>query len=140
MKSRIVVLFAFVSFLFAMGLTRVFYLQTIPQQNLARLKKNQYMAKISLLPQRGKILDRNGEELASSVSTRSLYADPSLIEHPRAVAKKLAKILNMPWPEIYAKVSQNERRFIWIKRLLEPETVEKIKDLEIPALGFVEEG
>jgi cell division protein FtsI/penicillin-binding protein 2 len=140
MKSRVILLFIFLVSLFTLGLTRVFYLQTIPNENLARLQRNQFTSRISLLPHRGKILDRNGEELASSVTAYSLYADPQVIEHPRKVAKKLATLLAMNYIDLKEKLSQEGRRFVWLKRQMEPEQMQKIKALNEQGLTFVEEG
>jgi cell division protein FtsI (penicillin-binding protein 3) len=141
MKSRVIVLFIFIVGLFSLELLRVFYLQIMPNENLAKLKRNQFLSRMSLLPHRGKILDRNNEELASSVTTYSLYADPQVIETPRRYAKKLAPVLGLTVSELYEKLSLGGgKRFVWLKRQMEPEKVQKIKSFEFSGLGFVEEG
>lgn len=140
MKSRVILVFVFIAGLFILGLVRVLFLQVIPNKNLTKLKNNQYMSRISLLPHRGKILDRAGEELATSVTTYSLYADPLYIEYPKTLAKKLANILNIPRGEVLKKISQQDRRFVWIKRQIEPEVMKQIKALNEVGLAFAEEG
>jgi cell division protein FtsI (penicillin-binding protein 3) len=139
MKSRIVLLVIGLSGLFSLLIARAFYLQLLPQENLERLRKNQYMTVVTLPPQRGKILDRNGADLATSISAQSLYADPSLIDKPKKIAKKLAPLLGIPVRGIYEKL-KNDKRFVWVKRQLAPEVAEEIKQWKEPGLRFVEEG
>ncbi len=146
MKIRVILLFVFFIMLFSAVLGRVFYLQALPQSNLAKLEKSQYQARISLLPQRGKILDRAGEELATSTSTSSLYADPGVLQADhgkkalKKIAKKLSGLVNLPTQVIYEKLMTSGKRFIWLKRQLEPEVVAQVKALGETGLAFIDEG
>src|SRR4051812_42911974 len=80
--------------------TRAFFLQTGGDTRLERLASRQFSSKVTALPRRGLILDRNGEGLAMSSKVRSLFFRPEIIrkemsaqERDRAVYN-LAKILN----------------------------------------------
>ncbi|MDZ4678033.1 MAG: penicillin-binding transpeptidase domain-containing protein [Oligoflexia bacterium] len=139
MKSRIVLLVIAFLGLFSLLVARAFYLQLLPQENLERLRKNQYTTVVTLPPQRGKILDRNGVDLATSITSQSLYADPTLIEKPKRLAKKLAPLIGMSVREVYEKLIA-PKRFIWLKRQLTPDTALIVKQLNEPGLRFVEEG
>lgn len=88
---------------------------------------------------RADILDRNGEILATSLRTRSLYADPSLIENAQDVAAALSAILSdQSSAELQKKLSR-QGRFVWVKRAIAPAQAQKIHDLGIPGLGFRKE-
>ena len=63
-------------------------MQVFPNKKLENLRQKQFESSITLSPVRGKILDRNGVELASSVSVYSLFADPQIIKNPKALSKK----------------------------------------------------
>lgn len=88
---------------------------------------------------RADILDRNGELIASSLKTASLYADPRLIDDPVKVASELVKVL----PELeYGATLENLQkpgRFVWIHRNLTPRQQYAINALGHPGLAFEEE-
>lgn len=88
---------------------------------------------------RADIFDRNGELIASSLKTASLYADPQLIDDPVKVAGELAKTL----PELdYGALLENLQRpgrFVWIQRNLTPRQQYLVNALGHPGLSFQEE-
>ena len=105
------------------------YLQLIPNPQFEKIKKRQFNKMVKLSSRRGDILDREGKELAVSVTSYSLFADPGIIEDPYAVAKKLSRHFKTPFRSTYKKIKNKKRRFIWIKRRLEQDDYEKIKSL-----------
>jgi len=104
---------------------------------------------------RGRIVDRNGAELAVSLITGSLYADPKEMvdketykKNPNRDVKKeaarlLAPVLKMEEQKLYEKFTVPGSRFQWIKRTLESNeeaAVRKvIKDNQLPGLDFKRE-
>ena len=76
-----------------MVLVRGAFIQIVPNERLASLKRPQFETSIQIRARRGAILDRNGKELAASVPSYSLWADPKLIRGPDHVAGKLAHVL-----------------------------------------------
>jgi cell division protein FtsI (penicillin-binding protein 3) len=138
-NPRVLVLFVFAALGFMLVLFRAVYLQIIPDDRLQGLKERQYETTITLRSRRGVIVDRTGKELAVSIRADSLFADPSLIEHPRKVSRQVAKILHLSVDEVYGKINDPKRRFVWLQRQLESDLVEKIKALKVRGLGFVEE-
>jgi cell division protein FtsI/penicillin-binding protein 2 len=65
--------------LWAIVLIRGAFIQIVPNQRLADLKRRQFETSIQIRSRRGAILDRNGKELAASVPSFSLFVDPKLI-------------------------------------------------------------
>lgn len=94
---------------------------------------------VKLSSRRGDILDRNGQELAVSVTAYSLFADPKIIKDPYAAAKKLSKMFGVSFKSIYKKIKNKNRRFVWLKRRLNKKEYEKIKSWGIRGLAFKEE-
>lgn len=82
--------------------------------------------------ERADFVDRNGVLLAGTVSTFSVYANPSMIYEKKEATKHLIKL----FPEISAgsikqKISSS-KNFVWISRHITPE-----QKMKITALGIV---
>lgn len=93
----------------------------------------------AIIQPRRDIVDRNGQVLATSLATRSLYADPKEIKHAREAAVKLSRIfptLSAGWIE---KRLMRKGRFVWIKRNLTPKEQYQANMLGIPGLYFQDE-
>ena len=66
---------------------------------------------------RADIVDRNGEQLATSVTVYSLVANPQLIWDPREVATRLAGVLpEIDVASLTERLSDQSREFVWVKR------------------------
>lgn len=138
MKGRIVLVFLFVLCLWGLLLARGAFLQVIPNAKLEKLKKKQFHSKVTLPGRRGAIFDRNGNELAISVTAYSLYADPKIIKNKRKIAKKISKLLKLPYRKVLKRIKKN-RRFVWLRRRLDRETRDEIRTWKERGLGFIEE-
>jgi len=85
---------------------------------------------------RADILDRNGEILATSLETASLYADPSQITDPGLIAHQLVAVLpELSVAAIEAKLTSS-KKFVWLKKNLTPSQKWKVNALGIPAFQF----
>lgn len=83
------------------------------------------------------IVDRNGELLATSLSTSSCYIDPSVVIDEDETALKLSKIKGFPdVPHIKAKLKDKNKHFVWITRHVTPQLQEKVLDLGLPGVKF----
>ncbi len=121
----------------AMG-ARCIHLQVIRAPELLAQARAQHEKAIDLDPRRGPIRDRNGEELALSVDVDSLYADPSKVSNPEAVARRLAPVLGMTASELREPLSKDSR-FAWLKRKIDPALRARVESLGIEGLEFVRE-
>ncbi len=139
MKSRIVFLFFIMTMVFGILITRAFYLQLLPQERLTELQKRQYKTNVTLRSRRGSIFDRNGQELAVSIASYSLYADPKIIKHPYALSKKVARILKTSRSKIMKKFKNKKKRFVWVKRQVSQKLKDQLLKLKERGLGFIEE-
>ncbi|HEY4133953.1 MAG TPA: penicillin-binding protein 2 [Alphaproteobacteria bacterium] len=85
---------------------------------------------------RADIVDRNGNLLATSLVTASLYANPRQIIDSRDAAKKLNEALpELSVAELQTKLSGN-RSFIWLHRHLTPKQQYEVNRLGIPGVYF----
>ena len=81
-----------------------------------RRAKRQQERTVELAPRRGAIVDREGRSLAVTTTVESVFAIPSDIDEPGAVAKALAPIVGQPVAELKRKLSDRERDFVWVAR------------------------
>ncbi len=136
MKSRIVVLFCIFISMWTLLAVRSAQLQLFPHERLLQLKERLFNKTVTLNSRRGDIIDRNGVELAVSLDSYSLYADPKLIENPKSTARKISRMLKINYSKVRKKLSKKESRFQWIKRHIDKIQYEKIKALKIRGLAF----
>ena len=140
MKSqRIIVLFTLIFAGFIALILRAGQLQLFPDFRLKELKTKQFETTVTLRSRRGAMFDRTGKELAVSIRADSLFADPSLIENPKAVARKLAPLLKMERDDLHSKIKDSGKRFVWLQRQMDAKLVQQIRDLKVRGLGFIEE-
>lgn len=155
-KKRYAGLCVVVLALFAGIFLRLFWLQVLDTERLSKLETTQISADITKNNPRGRIMDRDGEELAVSIMTSSLYVDPlEMMDTPqgkksqqpvrdvkRLGAQLLAPVLGMSESRLYELFS-SEGRFLWVKRTIDPKEAEQvkkiIKDNRLPGLHFLEE-
>lgn len=139
MKSRVLILFVGIVCLWGALVLRAAVLQVLPNDRLAALQNRQFQTVITLQNRRGAIVDRNGRELALSTKAYSVFADPKLIEGRKGAAKRISRVLGMSPENIFAKIKDPKRRFIWIERLVTQDKADQIKALDIKGLQVVEE-
>lgn len=90
-------------------------------------------------PDRAAIRDRNGELLATSLGTASLFADATQVSDPATAARQLKGVLpELNEADVRTKLT-SERRFIWIHRNLTPRQQYAVNRLGIPGLSFQRE-
>ncbi len=87
---------------------------------------------------RATVTDRNGEILAVSLPLTALYANPSQIDNPGAVADRLRRVLPQLDRERLVQRLTGERQFAYIARALTPREVAQVNALGIPGLYFEE--
>ena len=114
-------------------------LQLIPHKKLSHLKSRIFKRTVTLKPERGFIYDRYGKELAISIPSMSLFADPLRLQQPYWAGKKLSEYLGLPRKAVLKKLLNKKRRFIWIKRHLSDEQAKEIRSWKIEGLELIKE-
>jgi cell division protein FtsI (penicillin-binding protein 3) len=96
-------------------------------------------AEAPLAIERADIVDRNGELLATTLPTWSVFADPRKIWDARETVHALRTVFpDIDADEMEAKL-ESRSRFVWIKRRLTPAQRQAVWALGQPGLDFIEE-
>jgi cell division protein FtsI (penicillin-binding protein 3) len=132
----------FVGVLFLLGLTtilsRAVYLQVWCGPALAQKASGEYERTIHTQGKRGTIFDSQMRELAVSVESLSLAANPRELTDPRGTARKLAKVLDLPVKDLQRRLREN-RVFVWIKRQVTPSESQAVRQLKLQGVEFIPE-
>lgn len=130
-RSRFVLFVLFAAF--ALLAARAFWLQALTTDFLQKKGASRYARTLELPAVRGKIFDRNGEVMATSLPAKGIWAIPDAIEITPDKLKKLAQLLDVNAPELQKKLDANGN-FIPIKRQVEPEVADQVLALGIPGI------
>ncbi len=86
--------------------------------------------------QRAMITDRNGQPMAISLNTVSLFADPRQIGDAADAARKLQQVLpRLDLAETQARL-QRDKKFVYLAREITPREEQAINNLGIPGVDF----
>ena len=89
--------------------------------------------------ERADLTDRQGELLATTLETYSLYAEPRRVWNPEETARKLIGMRpNLSREKLQEKL-ELDRSFVWLERGLTPKERQQIFDLGLPGLAFRKE-
>jgi len=135
-RSRVVLFGMFIAF--GALAARAVWLQgtSSQQQFLQREGANRYQRTQELPAVRGKITDRNGQVLASSIPVRAIWAAPEeLLAAPKEKIRALAGLLEMSEAELRKKLD-SDRNLVYLKRQVEVETADKIKALDLDGMDI----
>ncbi|MDD2712068.1 MAG: penicillin-binding protein 2 [Simplicispira sp.] len=117
---------------------RAAYVQVLDNAFFQRQGEVRFARTLDLPAYRGKLLDRNGLILASSVPAASIWAIPEDVEQEdpevHAKLKELAKLMDMPLASVMEKLADEDKTFVWIKRQLDWDIGEKITALGIKGI------
>ena len=123
-RSRVVMFGLFIGFVVLIG--RAFWLQGMSTEFLQKQGESRYARTIELPATRGKITDRNGVVLASSVPVKAIWAIPEdVLAEPKEKIHQLAALLEMSEAELRKKLD-SDRQFVYLKRQVEQATADKI--------------
>jgi cell division protein FtsI (penicillin-binding protein 3) len=123
-----------------MGLVaRATYVQVIDNAYYKRQGEVRFARTLSLPANRGRVLDRNGLLLASSVPAPSIWANPEDLERDPVKLKQLAKLLGMSQAELDKKLENEDKTFVWLRRQLDEPIVKEILALDIKGVYSIKE-
>jgi len=140
---------AFLSFLLLIGVViitgRFFYIQLIGREGYVEkvVEKFPKASVVKLSTPRGSIKDRNGNDLAISIPTISIYAFPQLVENKEELIRRLSAIPEIKERDLLEKLN-SDKKFVWLARHLDkayaPYIKGAIKDTNnVKAVGLQEE-
>ena len=134
-RSRLMLFLLF--FVFMLLLIRAFWIQGPGNAFYEAKGVRGTQRELELPASRGKILDRNGQIIATSLEAKSVIAYNDTVPDDLAAekVKTLANLLQISETELRKKLKE-ERKQIFLKRQVDPVVAQKIKQLEIPGIGL----
>ena len=134
-RSRLMLFLLF--FVFMLLLLRAFWIQGPGNEFYEAKGVRGTQRELELPASRGKILDRNGQVIATSLEAKSVIAYNDTVPDDLSAdkVKKLASLLKMSEAELRKKLRE-ERKQVFLKRQVEPAIAQQIKQLEIPGIGL----
>ncbi|NKB54878.1 MAG: penicillin-binding protein 2 [Alphaproteobacteria bacterium] len=85
---------------------------------------------------RADVVDRNGNLLATNLSTASLFANPRKVMDPDDTARQLARVLPTLREAEVARQLKTNRSFVWLQRNLTPRQQWQVISLGLPGIDF----
>ncbi|MFN3560793.1 MAG: penicillin-binding transpeptidase domain-containing protein [Chloroherpetonaceae bacterium] len=114
--------------LFAVAIIgKLVMVQIVEAHEYQKRAKRQYEYQVPLKAMRGQILDRNGRQLATSLSVRSFAADPKVVANADTVAQTFSMLFDKPKSYYLAKLKEKSR-FVWLERHVPPSIAKQISE------------
>lgn len=139
--TRIRYVFLIVIIVLIIAIARVFYIQVFSYEKLSTLAESLWSRELPISADRGEIVDRNGEVLATNITTTSLVVIPNQIVDKEDAAKKISDILGSDYEDMLNHLSKKTsiERVHPEGRGLDYETAEAIDALKIDGVYLVKE-
>ena len=120
---------------------RLVQVQALGGEEYTAFGISQRFQDITLPADRGSIFDRNGNDLAVSLPQETIWANPSLIEHPLEVATALAAPLALDAAATTALAERlaGDGQFAYVARRVDDAVAASIADLRLPGIASIEE-
>ncbi|WP_372880136.1 peptidoglycan D,D-transpeptidase FtsI family protein [Psychromonas sp.] len=146
-------------------ISRLAYLQVIEPEYLTNEADKRSLRVTKSVAHRGNIEDRNGEELAVSVPAYAIWVDPKVVKEEFAFSKQeylesvvvstktgkethqkqlfneskkwpaLAEVLDIEFDKLAEIMQKPHARFVYLKRQVNQQIVEYIKELRLPGVS-----
>ncbi len=135
-RSRFVVALVALAFMALIG--RAVYIQIIGTDFYLMQGEKRYAHTLKLPASRGRILDRNGVVLATSVPTPSVWAIPKDFAADVVQRKALSKLLGLPLADLDNR-TDGGGEFAWLRRQVDEAVWDQVKALGIKGVYQVRE-
>jgi cell division protein FtsI/penicillin-binding protein 2 len=109
---------------------RLVQVQIVMGPEVAERGLQQRLVSNPLPPQRGKIFDRNGDLLAMTVESESLFAVPGQVEEPLWVAQQFGTLLGVDPDVLYERLT-SDKDFVYIKRQVDADVADELLALNV---------
>ena len=120
--------------LLVIALCRVFQLCVLEGASLKQLADRQQRQRVAVPPERGPIVDRNGDMLALTLDSAAVYVRPAKLDLSRNPVPALARTLNLPLSSV-AQKAQSSEPFVWLLRGATVEQADAIAELGFRGVG-----
>jgi cell division protein FtsI (penicillin-binding protein 3) len=135
-RSKFFVAMVGLGFLVLIG--RAAYVQIIDSAFFLKQGAIRYARTLDLPASRGRITDRNGLILASSVPAPSLWVIPKDFQADKTQRARLARLLGMTDKELADKLDDSPN-FVWLRRQVEEQVAKDVLALDVKGVHQVRE-
>jgi len=136
-RSKLVV--AAIALAFGLLAARAAYIQVIGNEFFQHKGEVRFARTLELPANRGRVLDRNGLILASSVPAPSIWAVPDEVDREPARRQALAQLLQMPIVELEKRLADVDKDFVWLKRQVDLGVAQEVMALGLKGIHQREE-
>jgi cell division protein FtsI (penicillin-binding protein 3) len=112
---------------------RAFWLQALSNDYLQKQGAVRYERTLEIPADRGKIVDRSGVVLASSLPAKAVWADPDDVAATTAQKTQLAKLLGLDPKELERKLVEG-KNYVYLKRQVDADVAKRVEALKIPGV------
>lgn len=137
-KSRLYILGGFLVFWCLAICIRLAYLQIFCYGEFEQRAQHQQQRTIDVSAKRGIIYDRNGRELAMSISVDSIFAVPTEIPHLAQTIALVTRVTRQDPREILARCEAS-KSFCWIQRKADADVSQRVRALNLRGIHFQKE-
>jgi len=141
MRKRIAFLFFCASIFFVVLIVRLGYVQLSQGADLRQKADDSHFRGVPVAPKRGNIEDRQGNVLAMSISSETVYAIPAEVRQSgraKEMAQILAPILGKSAADIELAITKRTA-LEYIQKQVKPEVAAQIRTLALPGIGTTED-
>jgi cell division protein FtsI (penicillin-binding protein 3) len=138
-NRRIRLLFVLLAIALAGTLARAVWLQGVRAAPLSKLAATQQRQTVELPARRGTIFDRNGVPLALGEQATTVYADPTQVSNPRAVALAVEKALGVDAESLFPKLVDRSTSFVYVRRKADSLDADALRRRGLAGVGFYAE-
>lgn len=121
----------------AVVLVRLVSLQGSGAARYDALSRRQLLHTTTLEPARGAILDRNGTDLALSVSRPTVFADPALVRRAPETARRLSTLLHRPTADLLMDLTKPGTNYVVLAKQVTPDVAKQVTALANPGVALV---
>lgn len=137
-RSRFVLGMLGLAFLVLAG--RAAYVQLIGNDFFLDQGNARFARTLELPANRGRILDRNGTILATSVEAQSVWAIPEDVDLEDPQLPAVARVLGMPLADLKRRLEVNKKKsFMWVQRQVDTPVALKVKELGVKGIHLRKE-
>jgi len=136
-RSKLIV--AVIALGFGVLAARAVHIQVIENDFFQQKGAVRFARTLDLPANRGRVLDRNGLILASSVPAPSIWAVPEDVERDPDRLKQLARLLQLPMTELDKRLADEDKGFVWLKRQVDLSVAKEVMALGIKGIHQREE-
>jgi stage V sporulation protein D (sporulation-specific penicillin-binding protein) len=140
LKRRLEGSFVLLMVLFFALAARLVWIQGMRQRHFSQLAESIHRRKLVLPPERGVITDRRMREIASTIESKTLFANPQVVPNKAEAAQRIAAIMGGD-PQYYLNRLNREKTstgrlvtFTYLKRKADRNKVDRVLALKIPGI------